>query len=241
MARDHSSTGRGRRKALRIAALAGGGALAAWGIARRDKLGVALASAGGLLALEGGLSGRGKNIHYQTSLTINQPVEDVYRYWRNFQNLPLFMSHLEAVCETGERRSEWKARGPMGTTVSWEAEITDEKPNQWLVWRSLPGSQLRTLGSVQFRPAPGNRGTEIIVAMEYEPVGGGAGKALAAMLGRSPERTIKEDLRNFKHIMEAGEIPTTEGQPSGRRSAMVELLQAVAPDYRKTHGALRTA
>lgn len=228
---------------LRIAALAGGGALAGWAISRRDKLGIALASAGGLLAYSALRPGREHGIHYQISMTINRPAEEVFRYWRNFQNLPLFMSHLLEVRVTGDRTSEWKARGPMGSTVSWRAEITDEKPNQWIVWRSLPGADLESVGSVQFRPAAGNRGTEITVALEYRPLGGHVGRSIAAMFGRDPEMTIREDLRNFKHIMEAGEIPTTKGQPSGKRSAVVSLLERAMPEYRSTaaQDALRSA
>lgn len=238
----HARRHRGRWP-LRVAAIAGGGALAGWGVSRRDKLGIALASAGGFLVFSGLRLGGPRGIHYEVSLTINRPVEEVYRYWRNFQNLPLFMSHLLEVRVTGDRSSEWKARGPLGTTVSWQAEITDEKPNQWIVWRSLSGADLDNVGSVQFRPAPGNRGTEIMVALDYQPAGGGFGRIVAAMFGRDPERTIREDLRNFKHIMEAGEIPTTKGQSSGQRSTVVSLLEAAMPEYRSTaaQDALRSA
>lgn len=230
-------------QALRIGLLAAGGALAAWAIARRDKFSIPLSAAGGGLLFAGWRAGRQQGIHYEVSVTINRPAEEVYRYWRNFQNLPLFMSHLLEVTVEGERRSHWKARGPLNAEVEWDAEIVDEKPNEWLVWRSLPGADVESVGSVQFRPAPGDRGTEITVALQYRPVGGRMGKVIAAMFGRNPEMTIKEDLRNFKHIMEAGEIPTTEGQPSGRRSTMVELRRAVAPDYRKsgTEEALQSA
>jgi uncharacterized membrane protein len=239
--RNHNS--RRGRWPLRIAAMAGGGALAGWGISRRDKLGIALASAGGLLVYSGLRPGGQRGIHFETSMTINRPAEEVFRYWRNFQNLPLFMSHLQEVRVTGDRSSEWKARGPMGTTVSWQAEITDEKPDQWIVWRSLPGADLDSVGSVQFRPAPGNRGTELTVALDYQPAGGQFGRLVAAMFGRDPEMTIREDLRNFKHIMEAGEIPTIKGQPSGERSAVVSLLNAAMPEYRSTaaQDALRSA
>lgn len=228
---------------LRIVALAAGGALAGWGISRRDKLGIALMAGGGGLIFSGLRPGRQRGLHYQISLTINRPAEEVYRYWRDFQNLPLFMSHLLEVRVTGERTSEWKARGPLGSSIEWRAEITDEKPNQWIVWRSLPGAELESVGSVQFRPAPGNRGTEITVALDYRPVGGSFGRIAAAMFGRDPEMTIREDVRNFKHIMEAGEIPTTKGQPSGRRSAVVSLLETAAPEYRSTaaQNALRSA
>jgi hypothetical protein len=100
--------------------------------------------------------------------------------------------------------------------VEWDAEITEERPNETIAWRSLPGSPLHTQGRVRFRAAPGNRGTVVTVHMRYEPPGGKVGAALAWLFGRSAEQEVREDLRRFKRLMETGEIPTTRGQPSGR-------------------------
>ncbi len=227
--------------------LIGGGALAAWGLQRgiseRSPLGFGIAAGGGALVYNGlrRRDSRAAGAHMQASFTINKPPEEVFRFWRNFENLPKFMSHLESVQPNGSRYSKWVARGPMGAKVSWDAEITDERENEWIVWRSMPGSTVRNSGSVQFRRAPGNRGTEVTVAMEYEPLAGSAGKFIAGLLGAAPENAVREELRRFKQLMEAGEIPTTEGQPHGRRSAVVSMIHKATRQPRPQVAGLRTA
>ena len=227
---------RGNHRSLTSwASLLGGGALALYGVTRRSLSGSALALAGGYLAYQGATSKGGRDsLHVQKSFTINRPPEEVYRFWRQLENLPRFMSHLESVEVTGTRWSRWTARAPMGGMVSWDAEITDERENQYLVWRSLPGSQVENIGSVQFRRAPGDRGTEVSVAIEYRPPAGRAGVAIAKLFGESPEQQIREDLRHFKQLMETGEVPTIDGQPSGRRSAKVSMMQRVYAERRPT-------
>jgi hypothetical protein len=111
--------------------------------------------------------------------------------------------------------------------VEWDAELVDERPNEFLVWRSLPGAAIGNRGSVQFRPAPNGSGTEVTVALVYSNPAGKMGAAFAKMFGREPEQQVREDLRRFKELMEAGEIATVVGQPSGRRSAVVRAMHAV--------------
>ncbi len=213
----------------RVASLVGGGALAAWGVKRlverRSAANFGLTAAAGLLLANGirGREARLRRVSMDSTFTINKPPEEVFRFWRNFDNLPRFMQHLESVQCSGDR-SHWTARGPMGARLSWDAEIVDEKDNEWIVWKSLPESPLAMTGSVQFRRAAGNRGTVISVAIQYLPMVGGVGRMLSNLLGEVPERQLKEELRRFKQLMEAGEIPTTEGQPSGRRSAVVSMM-----------------
>jgi uncharacterized membrane protein len=212
--------------------LIGGSALAAFGvhraISKRSPLGIAMATGGGLL-LYNGLRPRTRSngVHIQAAFTINKPVGEVYRQWRELENLPKFMKHLKSVRQLDNRRSEWTAQGPMGATFSWQSEIIDEADGKFLVWRSMPGSLVENTGSAQFREAPGGRGTELIVAMDYSKVGGHVGQFLSDMLGAVPERVLREELRNFKQLMEAGEIPTTEGQPTGRRGAVVSMMNKV--------------
>jgi uncharacterized membrane protein len=212
----------------------GGSALALLGITRRSKAGIALATAGGLLAYRAARGAQPKEFFAESSFAINCAPEEAYKYWRNLKNLPLFMRHLESVKEIDSRRSEWTAYGPLGVRVRWKAEITDEAPNQWIVWRSLPDSDLDNIGSVQFRKAPGDRGTIVVAFMEYNPPAGAIGKTLASILGKDPEFTLREDLRRFKQLLEAGEIPTTEGQPHGPRSLKVKALHMAYPEKRKT-------
>lgn len=216
------------------APLAGAGALALLAISRKSKTGVALAVSGGLLAhyfTKG--AGTPRRFHAEASFALNTTPDEAYRLWRNFENLPLFMRHLESVRVKGDRRSRWTAIGPLGRQVTWEAEIIDEKSNEWIIWRSLPGSDLFNTGSVEFRTAPGGRGAIVTATMDYEPPAGAIGRAFATMFGKNPQFTLREDLRRFKALVEAGEIPTIQGQPHGPRSTLMKAIHAVYPAKRK--------
>ena len=158
----------------------------------------------------GGLRG----IHVEESATISRPLPELYRFWRNFENLPQFMEHLEAVAAREEGISHWVAKGPAGMQVEWDARIINEVENKVIGWQSLAGSTIATAGSVNFDEDP--HGTRVTVHLQYNPPGGKLGAAVAKMFGEEPNQTIREDLRRLKQLMEAGEIPTTEGQPSGR-------------------------
>jgi uncharacterized membrane protein len=200
---------------------------AAFGLKKsnRNKLAVATAAVAGVTALDAicsqrlsrrnGARGAGA-IRVAQSVTINRSPEELYRFWRDFQNLPRFMKHLESVRATGDRRSHWAAKAPAGRTVEWDAEITEDRPNELIAWRSLEGSDVDSVGSVRFERAPGGRGAIVRVEMRYSPPAGRVGATVAKLLGEGPEWKIKDDLRRFKQIMEAGEIITTEGQPAGR-------------------------
>jgi len=157
-----------------------------------------------------------KGIKVEHAVTINRPAAELYRFWRNLSLLPRFMAHLKDVSEIDGRKSHWVTRGPLGISVEWDAEIIVDTPNEVISWRSLPGSDIDTAGSVHFTPAPAGRGTEVRVSLKYDPPAGQAGALVARLLGESPERQIDDDLHRFKQLMEAGEVPTTEGQPRGR-------------------------
>jgi uncharacterized membrane protein len=211
------------------ALILGGGALAAYGLSRKSLSGAALAAIGAYGAVQ---AARRKPlaaaaIHVQKTFTIDRSPEELYNYWHNFENLPRFMKHLKSVTAKDGRNSHWVAIGPMGVAVEWDAELLDERPNEYLVWRSLPGSAISNRGSVEFRPAPNGAGTEVTVALTYHNPGGKLGVAFAKMFGREPEQQVREDLRRFKSLMEAGEIPTVVGQASGRRSSVIRVMHAV--------------
>jgi uncharacterized membrane protein len=150
------------------------------------------------------------------TITINRPAEEIYRFWRNFENLPRFMSHLLAVTDTGDGHSHWMAKGPAGTEVEWDAEITEERPNELISWRSLPGSKVENSGTVRFEPATGGRGTVLHVELHYRPPGGVVGATIAKLFGEAPEKQIPVDLMRVKQLLETGEIASTAGQPAGR-------------------------
>lgn len=156
-------------------------------------------------------AGRQHLTRVQKTLTVNRPVEEVYSFWRDFENFPRFMRHVESVRVSDDRRSHWRARGPAGLTVDWDAEITSERANELIAWRSVEGSQITNSGRVTFRPAPGNRGTEVRVEIEYRPPAGTLGRAIAWMFGEEPAQQVREDMRRFKQLMETGEIPLSEG------------------------------
>ncbi len=151
----------------------------------------------------------------EKTITINRSPEDLYTYWRDVENLPKVMRHLQSVDAQDKQRSHWVAKGPMGITVEWDAEIFNERENEMIAWRSLPGSQIDTAGSVHFNKLPHDRGTEVRVSIKYNPPGGKIGDRIAWLLGSDLEQEIHTDLKNFKAAMEAGEIPTVQGQPRG--------------------------
>jgi uncharacterized membrane protein len=222
--------------AERLASLAGGGLLALFGLSRGTTKGLLLASIGSALAYRGatghcqvyqalGLNstprGRqtairsGQGVKLEESITIMRSPDELYAFWRQLSNLPSVMRHLVSVEEREQNRSHWVARGPAGN-VEWDAEILVDRPNEMISWRSCENSTVATAGSVHFQPAPGNRGTEIRVVLSYDPPGGKVGAAIAWLTASDPKAEIREDLRNFKRVMETGSLPTAEGQPRGQ-------------------------
>ena len=158
-------------------------------------------------------------------MTINRPAEELFSFWRNFENLPRVMEHVESVRILDSSRSHWVVRRPGNKTIEWDAEIINEHPNELIAWRTLEGSDVHHAGTIRFTPAPGGRGTEVKLAVEYEVAGGKFIASLAKLLRRSPEQQMREDLRHFKQIMETGEIPSTVGQPAGRAGEAAEKYE----------------
>ncbi|WP_161880366.1 SRPBCC family protein [Deinococcus alpinitundrae] len=152
------------------------------------------------------------------AVTVGQSPEVLYAVWRKLENLPALMSHLQEVKMLEEGRSRWTVKGPLGD-VSWDAELTADEPGRRLAWQSLPGADIWNSGEVLFRPAPGERGTEVVVRLTYKAPGGTAGPIIARMLGQEPSQQLRDDLMRFKREQELGFHPTTQGQSSGR-SAM---------------------
>lgn len=147
-------------------------------------------------------------ISVQETVTINRPIEELYRFWRNLENLPHFMRHLDSVERITDTISHWRAKGPGGSSVEWNAEIINEVPNQVIGWRSLEGADVVSAGSVNFDADGTGRGTRVTVRLQYSPPGGKVGAALARLFGRDAETEIRDDLRRFKQLVEAGEVAT---------------------------------
>jgi uncharacterized membrane protein len=157
-----------------------------------------------------------QGIKVRHAISIDKSPQELYDFFRNFDNLPKFMQHLESVSPRAGDRTHWVARAPFGRFVEWDAEIINDKPGELIAWRSLPGADVDNAGSVSFRRGPEGRGTEVHVALSYQPPFGRLGAVLAKLLGEEPSQQIEADMRHFKQLMETGEIPTIEGQPSGR-------------------------
>ncbi len=153
----------------------------------------------------------GSTNQVKKSLIINRAPEELYQFWRDFENLPRFMKHLKSVRVEGGGRSHWVASAPAGTSVEWDAETTEDRPNELIAWRSLEGSEVETSGSVRFEPAPGNRGTIVRVEIEYTPPGGALGAAVAWLSGVDAGQQAQEALRCFKQLMETGEVVVSDG------------------------------
>jgi uncharacterized membrane protein len=215
--------------------LIGGGAMVLTGLQQRSLRGILTALAGGGLLYQGATkqsaihqaqqavkqiqeqTGTSGAIRVEKTVTINKSAEELYRYWHNLENLPTFMKHVKYVKVYDRERSHWIANAPLGGSVEWDAQIVNDRENHLIAWASVEGAEVENSGFVRFQPAPADRGTEVKVVMECNLPGGAVTATIAKLFGEEPEQQIGDDLNRFKQLMEAGEIATTEGQPTGRR------------------------
>lgn len=226
----------------RIGSVVGGAVLALYGLSRKSFGGTLLALIGSGL-IHRGVTGHcyvyeliGKNtshddlernprasvpidrgVKLMMMVHVNRPAEELYRFWRDFERLPTIMSHLDSVHVTAEGRSHWIAKAPMGQRVEWDAEIINDKPGQFIAWRSLPGADIPNAGSVHFDPGPDGHGTQVKVFLKYDTPAGAAGALLAKLFTENPERQLRDDLYRFKELME------------GRRAVAEKREEPMAP------------
>jgi uncharacterized membrane protein len=151
------------------------------------------------------------------TVAVNRSAQDCYAFWRDVSNLSKFSPMLESVTKIDDRRSHWVLRGLGGKKIEWDAEITVDRPGERIAWHSVSGP-VKHAGVVRFERAPGDRGTFVSAMMHYQPPGGRLASGVAKLIGKDPNHQVREDLRRFKSLIETGEIPSTRGQPSGRRS-----------------------
>jgi uncharacterized membrane protein len=220
----------------------GGAALALYGLRRRDAGGL-LAGLLGAAALKRGVtghcevfgalgvssaeddadastglvSGTRRTVALDASATVRKPADELYRLWHDPTNLPRFMTFLDGVEVVSETRARWRLSAPLGQTIEWVAEVTDDEPGRRIGWRAVEGAMIEHSGEVRFEAAPADRGTEVRLSLRFRPPGGAAGAALASLFDGTAEMKLRGDLKRFKQLVETGEIATTEGQPSGRR------------------------
>jgi uncharacterized membrane protein len=215
-----------------------GAALLAYGLSRRSLPGIALAAAGGEL-LSRGITGRSVLVPWlvdrtfgarrrgdvgarghlpeaERAITIGRPADELDRFWRDPGNFSRIMAHFADVTATGEGRAHWVVRGPLGRRLEWDTRIVEDRPGECVRWVSLDGALVPNEGVLRFRPAPGDRGTEIFLRLRFVPPVGSLGKSAAKLLGIVPNVLAEKSLRRFKSLVETGEIPTTACQPAGR-------------------------
>jgi len=212
--------GRGRDDGLLMTLLGGG--LIYWGLSR------GIASLPSIPGTSHAPDGE-RSVRVEKVVTINRTPDEVYAAWRDVESLPSIMSHLESVTRTDDGLTHWVAKAPLGRTVEWDAEIINDATGRVISWRSVEGSQIDNVGAVHFHEAPGGRGTELRVRIEYNPPAGAIGATVAKLFGEEPGQQVSDDLRRFKSLMETGEVPTVDGQSRGgaRDSKMDPLLDKV--------------
>jgi uncharacterized membrane protein len=210
----------------RWVSMGAGAMMTAYGLSKRRTSGFALAGLGALLFRRGmtahcdvyqalGMStasaddtrralGGSAGVVVEESVTINRPISELYRFWRNLENLPRFMSHLESVERITDTLSRWRAKGPAGTTVEWNAEIINEVPDQVIGWKSIENSDVVSAGSVNFDDVGQGR-TRVRVRLQYSPPGGKLGDAVARLMGSDAATEIRHDLDRFKQLVESNQ------------------------------------
>lgn len=144
------------------------------------------------------------------TVTINQPAHELYTFWRDFRNLPLFMENIESVRILDGVRSHWKVKAPADTTVEWISRVTEDIPGEVIAWSSEENSSIANSGRIEFKPTSNGRGTQVTATIVYDPPAGALGKIVAKLFQREPNIQARQDLRRFKQLMETGEIPTSQ-------------------------------
>ena len=239
-------------KGERIASTISGGALIGYALVSRSKHRILLGLFGAGLVYRGATgkceayrklgintadsdgSEIARDVHVKKSVTINRPAEELYSFWRSFENLPRFMPNLKSVNKIGDNTSHWVATTSVGKTVEWDAEIYNDIPNELIAWRSLPNAEVTHAGSVNFKPAPSGRGTYLEVTFNYNAPFGKASALVAKLFGLEPCQIVEQNLQRLKQLFEAGVIPTIEGQTSGRSDANEINPDTPEPSINKT-------
>ena len=158
------------------------------------------------------LSGR---VHVTEAIKIDRPASEVYRYWKNFDNFPLFMKHVENVTKNADETWHWTVKAPLGTSVEWNARVTSDIEDQRIGWQSTKDSQIPNSGVVEFVGTPENT-TELTVTMIYEAPAGKFGEWAAWALGEEPSIQVAEDLQRFKELMENGEASSNASSAAAK-------------------------
>jgi uncharacterized membrane protein len=220
---DPSGQAAGRLDASGTALRVAGAALALYGLTRKGGLAMILRTVGTGLLLGGVTRGRmdlpgvppvdrRRAVDIQKTLYIEAPIQQVYAFWSKYENFPLFMSHVREVEDLGNGRSHWRVSGPGGVPIEWNAVLTQQEPGEVIAWRSESGSMLENAGVIRFSPS--GTGTRVNLRFCYHPPAGGAGQAVAELIGSDPRAKVNEDLGRMKSLLEA----TTRSGSHGKES-----------------------
>jgi uncharacterized membrane protein len=236
--RQHGTKGVNVSPGERALSLAAGLGMVAWGLRRRSVPSLLVALVGGSL-LHRGLTGHCQGlalmgmtevpleppgVAFELSTTILKPREELYHAWRDFERHPRFIPQLLSVRNLESQKSHWVFQGPAGVVLEWDSQLTEDRPGERLAWRTVPGSALEHTGIVRFEDAPGGRGTVVHLALRYHVPGGRAAAMVAKLLGEEPKQHLARGLRQFKQLMETGEVATVESQPHGKRTPLGRSL-----------------
>jgi len=207
----------------RYGSILAGAALAAAGLSRRNLPGLLVAAVGGLFIMRG-LGGHCRlydsigvsTAAHRTSgvpdrtghkvektLLIARPPAELFRFWRNLENLPEFMENIQSVRVLDDRRSHWVVKGPAGQSVEWDAEIVNEHPGEMISWQTLPGADVQSAGTVRFTPADGGKSTMLRVVLEFHAPAGALGAGFARFFGKDPSAQLDQDLARLKQVIES--------------------------------------
>lgn len=171
----------------------------------------------GLSSLTGslGLGGGTAAVEVRSVATVGRPADELYRFWRDPLNLPRFMTSLESVRPLDDRRAEWTLKPPVGPTIEFVAEITADEPGRRIAWRSEESAVVKHTGEVRFEEMPHDRGTAVRLTLDFSPPAGPIGAGIVKLFDGAMETQLRKDLKNFKMLIETGEIATIDGQPTG--------------------------
>jgi uncharacterized membrane protein len=215
-----------------------GAALLVRGLRRRSLTGIATAIAGGWLAYRS-IRGSGRRARssgwssrtgtgtdqqrgeaeladVERTSTIDASAEELYETWRDPDQLERIVGHVGEVTSVGGDRLRWSVDAPRGRTISWETHVVDEEPGEYVRWRTPEDAKVPNEGTIRFSPAPGNRGTEVTLSVHFDPPGGAIGTAALKRLDVVPGVLVGTALRRFKSLVETGEVPSLEANPSAR-------------------------
>jgi uncharacterized membrane protein len=132
-------------------------------------------------------------------VSVGVPPAQMFRLWRDVENLPALLSHLESVERRAGRRSRWTVHCAGASPLVWEVEADDEVQTERLAWRSVPGAPVDSATAVSIAPVDDGASTRVRVEVSY------ASPDVERALGPRCLEGLADDLARMKRRIEAGE------------------------------------